>query len=128
MSATSDATACRNSHVSLIRVPVPRRPLPSNDLARAEPLELPVGVAETGQHFVVVGAETRRNADLGRRFGELPGRAMHLELLAMLRVADLRYVAVGQNVGVIGGFEQRVDRRRNDVRAAQPGDPVVART
>src|SRR5580704_7599663 len=123
MAGASDATARRNSHTSLIFLPPA-----SNDLARPEVADLLFAVAETGQHLVVVGAESRRDTDPGRRFGELPRRAMHLELLAVLGVAYFRYVAVGQNVGVVGGFEQRVDWRRHDVGFAQPGDPVVART
>ena len=64
---------------------------------------------------------------LGRRFGELPRRAVHLQRLAVLGVVDLGDIAVGQHVGIVGRLQQRVDRRRDDVGAAQPRHPVVAR-
>ena len=52
---------------------------------------------------------------------------MHLQALAEFRVIDLGHVAVGQHVGVIGGFEQCIDRCSNDVGGAQPGHPIIAR-
>ena len=52
---------------------------------------------------------------------------MHLQLLAVVRVFDLGDIAVGHDVRVVRGFEQGVDRRRDDVGGAQLRDPVVAR-
>ena len=52
---------------------------------------------------------------------------MDLQRLAVFRVFDLGDIAVGHDIGIIGGFEQRVDWCRDDVGGAQPRHPIVAR-
>src|SRR5437870_2776611 len=82
------------------------RPTASNDLSFPEILNLRRAVAELREGVVVVPTEFRGDADTCRRFGEVPWRAMYFQCLAVFRVGDLGHVAVGQHVGIVGGFEQ----------------------
>src|ERR1700730_5343016 len=91
----------------------------SNDLPVPEILDLRCAVAEPCKDLVIVRAEFRGDADAGRRLRKMPRRAVDFQPLAVLRVVDLGDITIGQHVGIVGGFEQGVDRRRDDVRAAQ---------
>src|SRR5215472_18134621 len=82
----------------------------SNDLSLPQLLDLPRAVAELGEDFVVMRAELRGDADLCRCLGEMPRRAVDFEPFAIFRVVGFGYVAVGQYIGIVGGFEQSVDR------------------
>src|SRR5262249_17852716 len=86
------------------------RPPASDNLVFREILDLRRTVAELRENFVVVRAEFRGDPDMGRCFGEMPRRAVDFQPLAVFRVIDFGHVAVGQHVGVVGGFEQGVDR------------------
>jgi hypothetical protein len=57
----------------------------------------------------------------------MPRGTVHLELPAVLRIFDFGEVTVCEHVRIVGGFEQRVDRRRDDVGAAEDLHPLVAR-
>src|SRR5437016_4827442 len=60
------------------------RNLLSDDAAFVEVSDLAVAIAQLAQHRFVVLAQVRRDAGPGRRLGELPGRAVHFQLLAVL--------------------------------------------
>ncbi len=111
------------SHERLWRAALPAR---SDDASRLQIGDLLLTVAELGQSGFVVVAELRRDAGLRRRLGEPPRRAVHLQL-SVLGMIDVGDMAVGDHVGIVRRLEHGVDRRRDDVGAAQPGDPVVAR-
>src|SRR5215470_6830707 len=98
----------------------------SDDAAFAQIADLARVVAELAQDRLVVLAKLRRDAGPGGRLGELPGAAMHLQPPAVLGIVDLGDIAVGENVGIVGGFEQRVDGGGDDVGRAQPRHPVIA--
>ena len=55
---------------------------PSDHLAIPEPLDLRRAVAELRQNRLVMLPQSRRDADAGRRFGEIPRRAMHFQFPA----------------------------------------------
>src|SRR5215813_2580013 len=98
----------------------------SDDAPFAQIADLAGAVAKFAEYRLVVLAEFRPDAGPGGRLGELPGAAMHLQSLAVLGIIDLGDIAVVENVGIVGGFEQRVDGGRDDVGRAQPRHPVVA--
>ena len=66
--------------------------LRSDDLALPQLRDLRRRVAERCEHRVVVGPEFRGDADLRRRFREMPRRAVHLQPLAVFRIVDLGVV------------------------------------
>src|SRR5476649_1260585 len=90
----------------------------SDDLLRLEVGDLGGTVAQPCQNRAVMFAQLRRDAGLRGRLGESPWRAVYFEL-SVLGMLDMRHVAVGDHVGIVRRFEHRVDRRRDDVRAAQ---------
>ena len=76
-------------------------------------LTLGRAVAQLTEHRIVVFSEFRRDARLRWRFGKLPRRAMHFEA-TVPRMLDMSDIAVGHYIGIVRGFEQGVDRRRDD--------------
>src|SRR5262245_26854690 len=84
----------------------------SDHLSLAKASDILRGVADLLQHLVGVLAQFRGNANLRRRLGKMPWRAVHLEGLAVLRIFHLGHVAVGQDVRIVRCLQERVDRRR----------------
>src|SRR6185437_5925761 len=83
-------------------------------------------VTEIAENLFIVFAEVGGDANLRRRLRELPWRAVHLEALTVSGIVDLGDVAVGDDVRINRGFQQRVDRGRDDVPGTQLRNPVFA--
>src|SRR5262244_1665012 len=68
-------------------------------------LNLGLVVTKARQNRDVVLSQFRGNADFCRGLGELPRRAVYFELFPILRIFHLSNIAIGEDIGVIGGFK-----------------------